>query len=311
MKRPKLLLHMGVHRTGTTYLQDTLAHNRPRLKEAGICYPRAFDRSLGNGVAWKLMDGRLSTKEFIEKVQQECEGCERIIVSDEDFSQMRDTAWLKKLAGHFDIEVFVYLRRQDIWLESWYNQHVRWPWVKKFSTATPEQFLKHLDDFYWIDYAKLLGRIASVVPKERIHVEVVDILGVNNTTRDFFKKIDFAYQENKKSRENASISAVKLQILRRIDLLDLSGRARHRILTQLRKLRVPEDDGSTHVFSDEEVAKILERYEESNARVAKEYFGRSILFGDRVKKRGRLYELPEEKAMRYMVALLKMVAEEK
>ncbi|MEQ6902866.1 hypothetical protein [Nocardioides sp. YIM 152588] len=35
----RILLHVGTPKTGTSYLQDVLFHNRPLLREAGIAYP--------------------------------------------------------------------------------------------------------------------------------------------------------------------------------------------------------------------------------------------------------------------------------
>ena len=56
-----------------------------------------------------------------------------------------------------------YLRRQDHWLMSWYNQHVKWPFDREKSRMDPQAFLATLEDFHWLDYERLLGRWSAVL----------------------------------------------------------------------------------------------------------------------------------------------------
>ena len=39
MRRPRVFLHIGAPKTGTTYLQNVLWHNRDALRQAGVLYP--------------------------------------------------------------------------------------------------------------------------------------------------------------------------------------------------------------------------------------------------------------------------------
>lgn len=48
--RRRLYLHVGQHKTGTTWIQNVLDHNRARLAEAGVCYPE-----LGACHGWPLV----------------------------------------------------------------------------------------------------------------------------------------------------------------------------------------------------------------------------------------------------------------
>ena len=43
----EILIHAGTHKTGTTTIQDTLRHNRARLKAARLVYP-AIGRAAGH-----------------------------------------------------------------------------------------------------------------------------------------------------------------------------------------------------------------------------------------------------------------------
>ena len=96
-------------------------------------------------------------------------------------------ASLARLQDHFDVQVLCYLRRQDLWLESWYNQHIRWPWVKELSVSSPGEFLARREEFYWIDYAQMLQRWRDTFGMESMTVKVFERAQLNgDLLSDFF-----------------------------------------------------------------------------------------------------------------------------
>ena len=161
MKR--IVLHIGYGKTGTTAIQGALASNRTLLAENGIHYPEWHDfveRDNHNGIAKCMtylnhahfLDG------FFEKLQKV--SAETLVLSGETLAiypergtlarpqssmidgsvfqrnYRADPDWqLKKrdLIGHLkgslpdadEVRVVVFLRRQDRWLESIYNEDVK------------------------------------------------------------------------------------------------------------------------------------------------------------------------------------------
>lgn len=312
--KKKLLLHFGIHRTGTTHLQKVLKHNREDLRKKGILYPRleGSDES-HSAIAWGLVRSKISAEDLIKTLHSSAEpDTHTIVLSHEDFSRITDHQWLARLNEDFDARVFVYLRRQDLWLESWYNQNIKWPWDKKFSHCRPAYFLKHYKDFYWLDYFKLLQGITDVLGREKLYVNVVDQLGVKNTTQDFLDQagIECVIPSNLENT-NSSISTAKLDILRRIDLLTLgnANKAKVKILNALRNLEVANDDGTTIIFSDEQIEFVLDTFSDSNQKVANVFFGRDVLFGDEVKTGRNPCFVSDHDAYRiYLPKLLKEIA---
>jgi hypothetical protein len=308
-----LFLHFGVHRTGTTALQKTLLKNAPELKRSGILYP---DLGLGCNhakISWGLISQKVTPKWLSEKLREEMdESVNKIIMSHEDFSLIENNHWLEELSKYFEVRVVVYLRRQELWLESWYNQHIKWPWKKMFSSCTPEFFLENMQSFFWIDYSYLISKIAGLIDRDHIYVNVLDALGTRDTTADFLNHVDIECDIAKEdSAVNASISSAKLDILRRINLISLkkNDKAKYKIISELKSMDVKEDNGSTIVFNDEQVKHILSHFEASNKIVAQTYFGRDDLFSDPVQWGRKPCFVSDHMAYRvYIPRLLKAVA---
>jgi hypothetical protein len=58
---PRLYVHCGLHKTGTTALQDFLAAQAATLARAGVLYPRAGRPGVAGGqhnIAWRLAGDR-------------------------------------------------------------------------------------------------------------------------------------------------------------------------------------------------------------------------------------------------------------
>lgn len=309
-----IYIHFGIHRTGTTLLQKVMRHNRLSLRQNGVLYPELGSNSDNHGhIAWGLLRNKIPPLYLIEKLQEEIDNSiEKIVLSHEDFCLIQNNDWLRELKKFYEIKAIVYLRRQDLWLNSWYNQHIKWPWDKKFSGCKPDFFLDHYKEFYWIDYRKLLDKLENVIEKDNIYVNVVDSLGINDTTTNFLEyvKIDCVIPEIW-TDVNASISAAKLDILRRIDLFSLKDKnsAKMKILKKLEAMKIDEDDGSTMVFSSEQIQFILNEFEISNKQVAQDYFNRDELFSKNTPENTTPCLVPDFKAYRkYIPMLLKEVA---
>jgi hypothetical protein len=216
--------------------------------------------------------------------EQVASGCHRLIVSGEDFSLLSATEQLAPLRDHFDVRVICYLRRQDRWLESWYNQHVRWPWHEALSRLSPSEFFARRAEFYWLDYAQTLDRWSAVFGKEQVIVRVFEAGQILAPLQEDLCRIcgiDSAQLTCGDRVENASTPASALALLRRLALFDKPSDRRW-VITQTvgdayaRLAREAPRDA----FTGEQHCQILAELEASNAKVAREYLGRSdgVLF---------------------------------
>ncbi|MGB3711064.1 MAG: hypothetical protein WA985_05195 [Erythrobacter sp.] len=79
----RLIIHPGLHKTGSTYLQHVLNDTSRALTEKGVWYERQRGYPAHHGAAWRILIG--DPKPLIrmgEKAEQA--GCETLILSSED-----------------------------------------------------------------------------------------------------------------------------------------------------------------------------------------------------------------------------------
>ena len=129
----KLILHGGVHRTGSTSIQNYLAQNRAALSEQGFFYPG--EKENHQDIAWAMWRGSLPAQDFASAISP---GDDRtVIVSAEDICRYTRVGFLRRMTAGLDIHGVFFVRRQDDWLESWYNQNIRWPFHPAYSAMSP------------------------------------------------------------------------------------------------------------------------------------------------------------------------------
>lgn len=129
--KPRLILHIGTHKTATSTLQTLMASQKDMLREQGFLYPRTdrqphptkvkhgfFGRTMvQNRVRFQGLHQQM-LKEFRDS------GCHTMVLSEEGLATPRMTKFSGALgifARDFDIEVICYLRRQDYFAESFWN----------------------------------------------------------------------------------------------------------------------------------------------------------------------------------------------
>ncbi len=133
--KPRLILHIGVHKTGTTAIQHALHRSRTSLLEAGVLVPRidrdpwpdlpkhcsVYAAAAGGDPLRAQLERDALVKEF------EACGAHTLLITEEGLSEP-DRAivdFFVPWRDRFDIEVICYLRRPDLLVEALYNQFVR------------------------------------------------------------------------------------------------------------------------------------------------------------------------------------------
>lgn len=273
----KLMFHIGIHRTGTTGLQRNLATNRDRLYAMGIAYP--FHQNNHQEIAWQLHRGELSgvrLREQLEPFNQ----YRQIILSGEDFCIHKSLDWLEPLKAVHEVEATIYLRRQDHWVMSWYNQHIKWPFSRRHSTMTPKEFLDCLHEFHWIDLDRTVSRWEQALGAENITVRVIEKGQVRDAVADFLELMEISPEalEQDNSTHNDSLPTEALEFARQAGLYDLRPGRRLAVVNFLREAgNWPAHSGKT-LYTAEERRGILDRFAASNKALAQRRFGVDELF---------------------------------
>lgn len=303
-----LYLHIGTPKTGTSAIQYFMAKNRRILKRAGYCYPDFGIRFPGIG---KNRNGHFLVRKIYDKEKNnlvdkeselvaECMGkvsrlvkkYPNIVLSDEAIwhhARKKKNFWENLKEGlnekKINLKVVVFLRRQDLFVQSYWAQQ-----VKETSTASFDEYLtvklKHL----MLDYYDCLNKIANVVGRENIIVEVYE--KQNSAIPDFMKAINLKITDKYKNADvfnNTSLSGICLEVKRMLNNMPEYKEKNSFIVPLLKDIQT-ETTGvasfkKTQYFSYDKQLKFLKQYAKSNSAVAREFLNRNdgILFRESIK----------------------------
>lgn len=185
-RKPRLVLHIGMHKTGSTSLQRFFVRNRVLLRMLGITYPQAKDANgrrlpkhndLFQAISHEKDKGTAHpvlgpSSRLIENLARTVERNGTTVISAEGLSG-EDPAFAKAFApvrGRLPVKVVVFLRRQDDWVSSFYKQMVRSREVRE--SRGFESFLSGKSTREHLDYLQLLNWWADALGEESIRVEI-------------------------------------------------------------------------------------------------------------------------------------------
>ncbi len=139
---PRLVLHLGLHKTGSTALQTLMAEHRADLRLAGVLFPRtgyagpdfAAVRAQGNPGHLGLLNAHRRGEDAVwTSLGREVEksGCDTVVISCENMILPMDPdrdQTLSDLIGRFsrfrEVDVVAFVRRPDIWAEMFFRELV-------------------------------------------------------------------------------------------------------------------------------------------------------------------------------------------
>ena len=205
----KLFLHIGFNKTGSTSTQHNLAENADALRRQGIFYPFAPDASYGQRwqhvplaaavpgrkVHWLQARKRPTLENAWDDVLAAiaADDCPVVVLSSEAFSDLdmndEKVAWVQERLSGFDVTVLAYIRRQDSYFISTYQELIKAGAPKPFHfNAYPHrralQFAERL-----APWRRVFGTDRVVVrpfdprqwPEGELFFDVLDIIGADRT----------------------------------------------------------------------------------------------------------------------------------
>ena len=172
----RVVLHIGLPKTGTTFLQTTMWHNRPLLRQQGVLYPgrhrlnhyNAFQevRRGDSGGAWSALVSELA-------------GWPEVGLVSHEFFSMCSTAQVERVVADLspaEVDLVVTVRS--------YVRQFPAVWQEALKMGGSASFDEFMDDAFagrlrgawgWAsqDVPRVLERWACGVPTGRIHVVTV------------------------------------------------------------------------------------------------------------------------------------------
>ena len=287
--RRQLMIHVGAHRTATTSTQKFLNANGPKLLEQGVLYPYRESRHLK--IMNRLFSGELSAEELADDLTRRADRRPKpvhtVVLSDEDIVMRRDLSPLAKLSGRFDVTILYTLRRQDLWLESWYFQNVKWQWDRALAHLTFDRFMAQRDRFHWIHYDDCVRSLERLFGQENVRLGVFEKGQMpRGPVIELAERIGLTNLEGftEAPHINASMSAEVVELARRLPLDQLAPPDRHvlrRALEGLDREKLGNTGKQSELLLDRRAREaVLKDYAAGNRAVAKRYFDREELFLD-------------------------------
>ncbi len=282
-----LVLHIGTHRTATSSVQAFLHANGPALLQRGILYPFGVKRHVVQ--MNRLFDGKVPAAELAADLTRRADSRRQpvhtIILSDEDICMRRDLTPLAPLRDSFDVKVVFALRRQDLWLESWYLQNVKWQWNPTLAHATFPEFLARREEFHWADYAAYVDHLETVFGPENLRLYVFEKAQMPQGPVAAFAAaagIGDVAGLAPAPHANPSHSPLVSEFMRRLPLDEAPPPVRGMLERACSALdaalaKAPEE-ASPWLIDPATRAAILERHAPGNAALARRHFGREALF---------------------------------
>jgi hypothetical protein len=169
----RFIIHIGPHKTGSTYLQNHLTHNRAALIGRGIYYPSEWTTP---EIAWchAELANLLQRDEFDAVARGFAElkavGWPAIVLSSEDFSSLGEDQlrFLKECTGD-EVEIVFFARRWSELLRSHGQEHIRQGGTK-FLPEFIAQILTQPAASETINFALVLDRFATAFGPSRLKV---------------------------------------------------------------------------------------------------------------------------------------------
>ncbi|MGB1213127.1 MAG: hypothetical protein ACPG4X_07145 [Pikeienuella sp.] len=268
----RVWLHIGVPKSGTSALQRYLGDHADALRAQGLTYLAPKRKKSGNDLAIALNRGRDSLRKLSDDLCHQIETCptDQAILSSEMFYGIEPSVILEALPAlrGRDVQVLVYLRRQDKYLESKYIQKSKngrfkgdiWKYLRKFN-GSGANFAAELAPWEAQDVT-LVPRICE---PGRLHggSTVSDMLGLAGLPAPDAAAVAAAH-------ENASPSAIRLemmQILGRVEGLDTK-----RIQRRLASDHPPAPGSKARMFGKADRLAVLAEYADGNEVLRRRYF---------------------------------------
>lgn len=297
-----LFLHIGTAKTATSSIQEFCAKNREVLEKKGYCFPKSLYKYpvVRESRNAHFLIGKVYDEEGNRNLQEEerlfhqgmeemhrCFGeYEKVVMSDESL-------WLSSNSSHKDlwsvlkddaekygymVKIIVYLRRQDEYLSSRWNQFVKEgttveTWEHHFKNAPVKRKAM-------LDYAANLSRISGFFGKENILVRRFsrDSFFGGSIYADFLQCLGLELTGEYTQLEedvNLALKGNITEIMRVMNTSPVLTRYNNLYWRRMVSMCSEESDKNykCSMLSKEETEEFLELYREDNERVAQEYIG--------------------------------------
>lgn len=175
----RAILHIGLHKTGTTLIQNSFAANRDLLARHGVIYPE-IGRATGHHSLlrrWLALDEHYATSTpplaLWRGLGRHARPGTTLLLSSEEFSRANarvDLAEIREFLAPFDrVEVVCFLRDQPAFVQSIHLEMAKKRAMPNFTALIDEACTTGLAAGLHVDYGALYDWLLSAFAPDRIH----------------------------------------------------------------------------------------------------------------------------------------------
>lgn len=219
MDRPRLVLHIGSQKTGTTTLQGFLKTQTDALAQEGFHFLNAGRTNIAHNSIIQLIrkgDGQKIAEEILAEIAAHPN--KTCIISSEMFFRKDMAQYFAKVlpaALRLQTKVVVYIRRQDKYAESMYKQRVK----NGRYQGTPVEYATSVVNLH---YGQTLAHFASAFGARNLVVRPFErsIFPGGDVLQDFARHVgipDALAQDYKHPSANATLSREVSELLGKLN----------------------------------------------------------------------------------------------
>ena len=284
--KKKLILHVGTHKTGSTSLQHFLLLNKDYLLSQGIFYPTTKYHPVGQQRLAYAFNEQVSphlsgidseVKDVFDEFNRVVNNTlfSHMIISSENFAPGGDVSVIAKIKEFFfdyDVDVLIYLRRQDKYLQSIYRECVKLP--NSFSGRFDEFKSPHSLNYYEIinSWQSVFG-INNVIVKSYDYAVRVDggiVQSFSNCFPEIKDSLEGFYTRSSQDNSNETLSNIALELIRAGNFSDISMAARGNFNKHIRHF--VKDSGLDDVWDFELPSDFMNGFSKINKKISEDFF---------------------------------------
>lgn len=298
----QIYLHIGIHKTGTSYIQKCLSLNTDFLERLECCYPaeEIIYNSGHHNLPWSylnqpLVDSSMGPEEYQHHFYHKLvkSSYKTFIVSSEEFDRLESNnidSLAQQLGKHgFQTKIIIYIRRQDRLLTSLYQELIKHgetihfkPWLASLIENGYSAYYCRCFDYLnlvrsWLNYFENVEIVVydnlNVLGHDIFHFFLQTCLGNDNN----FSSLTFPSERS----INPSLDLFLIEILRRINSIYKTLPAatrkpylkfRQEVLSSLTQWSfVFEKVDINAIFGDFERRVVLEQFHPANQELLHQY----------------------------------------
>jgi len=221
----KLFIHVGPHKTGTTYIQEILESNSKRLQKHGYTYPKIFYMAKGqHHIVTHLLQNN-NQEDFLQECQEINESENDIILSSENFIYLnrKQLERLRDLFEKRDIILIFYFRNPLQRFFSYWQEM-----IKHGETISYFNFFTRNSMFPFatkqLNTLVFLKKLIAVFGKESVRIIDYDHASSEKKVFELFEKVlgtALHLESNKVVNQSMDIGEVEI-----IRYLNIQGKER-------------------------------------------------------------------------------------